>query len=174
MNLPSGWFSDEDISHYRELVEKVPIGGTVCELGVWLGRSMCSVADIIKKNKLKVIAVDTFKGTEGYETGRLVKDIDLSKCFQENTASFGIKPKIYQMTSKEASKLIKNETLDLVFIDAEHSYEAVKDDIKNWLPKIKAGGIICGHDYNPSWTGTMKAVDEIGTDSNNTVWYKQL
>jgi hypothetical protein len=63
MNLPEGWFSPEDIKEYRRLVSRIPVGGTLCELGVWKGRSLCSVADIIKARDIHVYAVDTFEGT---------------------------------------------------------------------------------------------------------------
>merc|ERR1712046_91775 len=50
--------------------------------------------------------------------------------------------------SVEAAKLIQKDLLDLVYIDGDHSYEAVREDIKAWLPKIRRGGIISGHDYH--------------------------
>jgi predicted O-methyltransferase YrrM len=68
--------------------------------------------------------------------------------------------KIYTMSSKEASALIPNE-LDLVYIDADHSYESCKEDILLWSPKVKIGGIICGHDYTLENPGVIKAVDEL-------------
>lgn len=48
--------------------------------------------------------------------------------------------------SVEAVKYV-NEPLDLAFIDADHGYNAVYNDIKAWWPKIRSGGILCGHDY---------------------------
>ncbi len=50
------------------------------------------------------------------------------------------------MSSLDAAKLLPNE-LDLVYIDADHGYQAVKDDIEAWWPKIRKGGILCGHDF---------------------------
>ena len=50
------------------------------------------------------------------------------------------------MSSLDAAKILPN-SLDLVYIDADHGYQAVKDDIDAWLPKIRKGGILCGHDY---------------------------
>ena len=50
------------------------------------------------------------------------------------------------MTSHEASSFFENETLDFVFIDGDHSYQGVLSDIQDYLPKIKKGGYISGHD----------------------------
>lgn len=50
-------------------------------------------------------------------------------------------------------------SVDLVFIDADHSYEAVKNDIRTWLPKVRRGGLLLGHDYNHR--KVKRAVDEI-------------
>ncbi len=80
-----------------------------------------------------------------------------------------------QMKSEEACKHFDDEFFDLVYIDAQHDYEDVKQDIKLWLPKVKKGGVIAGHDYlteditsvpvEIDWSGkemgeVNKAVDE--------------
>lgn len=52
-----------------------------------------------------------------------------------------------QMKSEEACKHFDDEFFDLVYIDAQHEYEDVKQDIEIWLPKVKKNGIIAGHDY---------------------------
>jgi SAM-dependent methyltransferase len=65
--------------------------------------------------------------------------------------------------SMEAVKDFADESLDFVFIDADHHYHNVKDDIREWTKKVRKGGIVSGHDYkefkfkNP---GVMEAVDE--------------
>lgn len=50
-------------------------------------------------------------------------------------------------------------SFDLVFLDADHSYHAVKADILAWRPLVKRGGILCGHDI--SWPGVRWAVEEL-------------
>ncbi len=50
-------------------------------------------------------------------------------------------------SSRNVSKLIANDSLDWVYIDSDHSYNGVKEDIEGWFPKVRKGGIISGHDY---------------------------
>ena len=61
---------------------------------------------------------------------------------------------------------IPNKSLDLVFIDADHSYEAVKNDLLFWYEKIRIGGWLLGDDYNSCHPGTTKAVDEFANKMN--------
>jgi len=70
-----------------------------------------------------------------------------------------------RMTSEKAVTYFKDETLDFVYIDANHSYESCKQDIALWWPKVKKGGIFSGHDYLneelPEGSfGVKRAVDE--------------
>jgi len=62
--------------------------------------------------------------------------------------------------SENASKQIYDESLDFVFIDAQHDYDSVKRDIELWTPKLKPGGLLSGHDYQPNFQGVIQAVDE--------------
>ncbi len=64
-------------------------------------------------------------------------------------------------TSTEAVEICKDNFFDFMYIDGNHKYEAVKEDILGWLPKIKSNGIIAGHDYNHAYEGVIQAVNEI-------------
>jgi hypothetical protein len=59
--------------------------------------------------------------------------------------------------SDVAAKQFHDETLDFVFIDANHTEESVSADIEAWLPKTKT--LLCGHDYGRSYKGVKRAVD---------------
>jgi len=55
-----------------------------------------------------------------------------------------------------------DESVDLIFVDGDHSYEGCKTDIETWLPKLKTGGFMAGHDYgHVRFPGVKQSVDEI-------------
>jgi len=67
-----------------------------------------------------------------------------------------------KMLSMEAAKHIEDGFLDMVYIDADHHYEAAKADIIAFKPKVRNGGILSGHDYTGAWAHTVgRAVDEV-------------
>lgn len=63
-------------------------------------------------------------------------------------------------TSVEAAKDFEDESLDAVYIDAEHDEESVRADIRAWRPKIKRGGILCGHDFVLPHIGRILVYEE--------------
>ena len=67
---------------------------------------------------------------------------------------------VVRMDSLTAARLFPEKYFDLVFIDADHSYESVVADIKVWTPLVNDGGFLTGHDYEGKPTGVKKAVDE--------------
>jgi predicted O-methyltransferase YrrM len=81
-------------------------------------------------------------------------------------------------TSDDAADDFNDEVFDFVYIDGIHQYENVLSDIKNYLPKIKKGGVIGGHDYVSNWPGVQLAVNEIFGAPDKTFkdgsWIKYL
>lgn len=83
------------------------------------------------------------------------------------------------MPSATAAQFIADESLDLVFIDARHTYDSVFDDISLWLPKVRNGGILGGHDYQPGYfDGLVRAVDEkfplVNLTDGDHVWWVEV
>lgn len=72
----------------------------------------------------------------------------------------GMNSEIHWCSTDEAHPRIEDGWADFIFIDAAHSYEAVRRDIRNYLPKVKPDGWFGGHDYHPAFPGVVRAVDE--------------
>jgi len=91
--------------------------------------------------------------------------------------------RLADMTSESAAVITDDFYFDLVFVDALHDEESVDRDIHLWTPKVRKGGIICGHDYdNRRFPGVKNAVDRMfGVENVRTepvrackVWIVQL
>ena len=134
------------------------------ELGVENGENI-----LYLKNRfpnLYIIGVENFSDKPSLKRFKQNEE-NIKKCLN----------KFYVIDTIEASKLLKNESLDYVFIDADHTYNGVKQDIIHWEPKVRKGGFIIGHDYgHPKYTGVNKAVNEFYSDFNvapDCVWYRK-
>lgn len=67
---------------------------------------------------------------------------------------------VYATFSSTFAAVVEEKSVDVVYIDGNHEYEAVSQDIAAFSPKLRAGGILCGHDYVKTWPGVIRAVDE--------------
>ncbi|MBU0980424.1 MAG: class I SAM-dependent methyltransferase [Nanoarchaeota archaeon] len=78
---------------------------------------------------------------------------------------FGRRSKILRTLSQEAIKRFEDDSLDFIYIDANHTYEGCKGDMGQWWPKLRKGGLFAGHDYvdgklPEGLFGVKSAVDE--------------
>ena len=85
--------------------------------------------------------------------------------------------KILRMYSDVAAKLFPDEYFDLIYVDADHSYEGCKKDLEAWWTKVKKGGFFTGDDYTnkrAKYTGVVfgvvQAVDEFAKARGLTVY----
>jgi len=164
-----GFFTEQDASDYRALYEMVPNGASTVEVGCFRGKSLACVADLILEKGLSVLAVDPWGRIENPkydEPGVQGKEDWMFEDFGRTMADFGLGEAVTPMValSEKAAKRVPDRQFDLVFIDGDHSYEAVKDDIEAWGPLVKEGGILSGHDWDEkgeSWPGVHKAVVEV-------------
>lgn len=128
-------------------------GMVVAEIGCWDGGTTQNYVEIIKRNNGKLIVVDWFCGSHGvnglhaYQPGNhdqiyneFVRKINAKGCMDITT--------IYKETSIYAVTKIPDRSIDIVYIDADHRYSAVKTDILIWISKVKNDGLLCGHDYD--------------------------
>lgn len=143
----------------------------VLEIGSYEGRSSYA---LLTGCSGTVYCVDYFEGSD-FKKDWIYKasyDKDIYKTFLENVGHFS-NLKTLKMRSMEAVKQFADKSLDMVFIDGEHRYDYVVEDIKAWLPKTKK--IICGHDYK--YDPVKKAVhDCLGVPKTTVenIWYVTL
>jgi len=89
---------------------------------------------------------------------------------------FGQRAKLWRQESGAAAEALQHRgiQLDFVYIDADHSYEAVRRDLELWWPLVRQGGILAGHDYDKAdmrgCGGVIRAVDHF-VDANKLVLY---
>lgn len=143
---------------------------TAVEVGTLRGDFAKQICEILQP--LEFFAVDPFQLYQGY-TDKPNKyyfenQSNLDKLAYEvddliRVINQGRQSQLLRMMSHQAVDIFDDSSLDFVYIDADHTYQAVKRDIELWYPKIRDGGILSGHDYVPSGRisfGVIQAVDE--------------
>lgn len=143
---------------------------TFVEVGCKEGRTTGHILKTVPDSR--VIAIDPWIAQEKSTdpTKETYKDWDFAKIEAEFWANVGEhkdRCTMLRLTSEEAVdrpahgdwKFLK-QPADLIFIDALHDYEHVKQDIGLWWPKVRVGGILSGHDFNHRWPGCERAVAE--------------
>ena len=97
--------------------------------------------------------------------------------FRQNIIGQEDRVTILQMTTHEAAQELTETLFDMVFIDACHDYDFVRQDILDYRPLVKPGGLLCGHDYKTpgSKFGVNQAVDELilGFHRCGRIWWKR-
>lgn len=116
---------------------------------------------------------DPWTHIDGYIDIANVNNQEFEKIYNEavsNTSQYSTRTKIIRDFSLKASELFENESLDLVYIDADHSYAGCYSDIQAWFPKVKPDGIICGHDYLDA---NIPVIGEFGVKSAVKNFFKR-
>jgi precorrin-6B methylase 2 len=142
---------------------------TLLEIGSFTGES----SEIFAQNFKKVTCIDSWVGKSVEMFLKTCTAQDIENKFDEMAAKYDNIQKIKADSIEAASKIKKK--FDIVYIDGDHTYNAVKSDIASWIDKAKL--IISGHDYNKNHVGVIKAVnqafqkpDEIFRDSSWLIW----
>ena len=167
-----GWFNwrpgqELAVQHFSN-------GSRFVEVGTYLGRSICSLAEVVASSgkNFTIIGIDTCQGSgpEGIKqknyhqaaveagggTFAGILHRNLLACDAAKHVNLIISD------SLSAAKLFPDAYFDWVHLDARHDYQSVHEDIQAWLPKVKASGWISGDDYNSEkWPGLVKAVQEL-------------
>lgn len=166
----------------RKVASRVPRRGLVAEIGVWKGRSTLCMASRLPK-RARILAIDSWEGVpedpQQHDVLYAANGVETAyQEFRKNLRKY-IKAGVVvplRMDSAEGAKWIaRNEglrVLDFAFIDGDHRYEAVSGDIRAYLPLMKPGAILAGHDRH--WPGVISAVEELlpeWREGPGSIWY---
>ena len=170
-NIP-GWTCPRIIELYDEMARELKPGAVAVECGVAYGKSLAYLASVLDPG-VDILAIDiwhTFQGRttmrEAFEDarGRYIAPMQAAfmnvlDVLSDDDAGRGRHKRIefIQARSEDVPQYLDFE-VDFVFLDDHHEYESVYAEIVAWLPKLKPGGVIAGHDVNDHYPGVERAV----------------
>lgn len=178
----TGWYDWHEWA--TETISRLPDGAIYVELGCFLGKSTTAIAGLMKqaceqgpeggpnpfRHKLSLHAVDLFELDESADPRVLEKIPDGSrafgKFFEANLKAAGVRKFVKMIKKATAAAALDYEpqSVDVVFVDADHAYDSVLADILNWWPKLKLGGVMAGHDihsFDSVWKAAHDAAAEL-------------
>tara|TARA_Y100000389_G_scaffold181177_1_gene196567 strand:- start:1164 stop:1733 length:570 start_codon:yes stop_codon:yes gene_type:complete len=134
-----------------------PTPKTMIEIGSYMGESTAMFASVGLFDTIH--SIEPHSGNEEFNKLYGYTWEDVKKEYKINTRYFD-NIIYHQDYSHNVVDKFEDNSIDFIYIDAEHTYESVKRDLELYLPKLKRGGTIGGHDYHEVWPGVCKAIDE--------------
>lgn len=178
--IPSEWSDFFPI--YDEAVATAPPGSILIECGAFWGKSAVYLAEAAKlaDKQLKVYCIDPWSANPTNNPGMFdpahgaaghIEPVvhaqhhnSLFETFAYFVECTGLSPdplRVMRMESLEAAAMFENVgRIHFVFLDDDHSYEYVIQELRVWTPLIRAGGMIAGHDFTQEFNGVIKATAE--------------
>lgn len=180
-----GYLTDGDMLAIAHLSKKVPNNGMIVEVGSFLGKSAVEWARGIESDKksCQIICIDSFNAPS-----HILKDLLVTAEFTLPSASTQLEmfrhytSAFYNIKALEAffnQDFEFDQLVDLVFEDSTHTSKYLTYALPFWWSKVKAGGILSGHDY--STREVQVSVDtfallnnlKVNTFPNSSIWYME-
>lgn len=174
-----GHFNYENV--YKDMIAFAPqySAEKFVEIGAWKGKSICYAGvEIINSGKnIRLDSVDTWEGSPGEPVLMNDESVINKTLYDEFIKNIGPVKHIVtpiKLSSVLAANVYQDNSVFFVFIDGSHLYESIKEDILAWLPKVKSGGFIGGHDIDQpeEFNGVRAAVNEIIGAKNIKIYNK--
>ena len=184
-----GWVNDADFI-YAEVVKNAEDGDHFVEIGVLLGQSTTHMAELIKESgkDIKFDAIDIFwiieETLQNYEQTNHPKqfldyyndvknewDMNIINIIKHPMRILEVEQYVNLITCDEkyAHKIYKDDSLKFVWIDGDHDADVVYNDLVNFWPKLKVGGVIAGDDIH--YKEVLSDVEKFSTEYNVKVQY---
>ncbi|HEB54120.1 MAG TPA: class I SAM-dependent methyltransferase [bacterium] len=165
-----GWLTVDEAITLFELARSLPDENPrAIEIGSWQGKSTVCIAQGLKDKPGAVLTcIDPFDASGDRESedtyGNHAERAGgpLRRAFEANLEHADVRPlvDVRQGFSHELTDDV-DAPIDLLFLDGDHSYDAVRRDFEDWAPKIRAGGLLAMHDVvHPVHEGPRRVVEE--------------
>ncbi len=159
----------EDAVARQLILECVP-NQKICilEIGALYGVNLSILYNhmVTRSKKVKVVCLDPFDGFYSKATDPVLNNPVNKSTFVRNMQISNVPKNDYQIikqysTSPKAIETVKQNTINCIIIDGDHSYDGVKFDFENYFPLLEVGGYVIFDDYNAKeWPGVQKFIDE--------------
>jgi hypothetical protein len=158
----------------RDLLELLPKNSIGVEVGVFKGAFAQELLEVVSPSM--VYLIDPWKGVieSGDMNGQNIEYIHGNDYYSTVILpKFGVLPNVEVL--REHSDILNSfddDSIDWIYIDADHQYPSVKYDLQLAYAKVKPNGYILGHDYNNDMCpGVVRAVDEFCNQRNLQIQY---
>lgn len=151
-----GYMDEKELICLRNTALSMPPGALAVEVGSWKGRSTAAIA----VPHVNLVCVDTFRGMPNDITAWIARREDIYSIFVSNMRRLNLHPKILVMDSIKAAGLFQNDSIDWIFLDSDHSN--FRAEFYSWLPKVKPGGLVSGHDFFGWWPAIPRTLRASG------------
>ena len=167
---------------YLAAVRDAPKGATLVEVGVFLGHSLAYLARCALdsgRDDLTLVGIDPWEWNGTHPDVQAVLD----EAGGKSRDAFDLMMRRHAPEELARVNVLQAKSADIhhpawfVFVDADHSYEGVRDDIAHWEPLVAPGGILAGHDHTDQFPGVKRAcVEAFGADGyrvQGTSWVRK-
>lgn len=147
------------------------------ELGVYTGATLFSLLD--RHPNLHMLGVDTWQPLSDKAQNRITGDVcydalpmqSIRDAVLKRARAYGDRCTILVADTAQSAARVPVRSVDFVFVDADHHTDAVRCDVLAWMPRIRAGGAMFGHDANwPSVQRALKSTFGEWTSLDANMW----
>ncbi len=175
-----GWMSAAELTWLARTAQSA---AAVIEIGCYLGRATRALGDHVAGT---VFSIDPWSGAyfnDDDSVARWFRKLgqsgdDLFAQFSANLADLIAAGAVVPIRAPAAEAVAQvPASVDVVFIDGDHRYEAIRQDLATYRVRVRPGGILAGHDYGRAdWPGVQRAVDEAfpAVTVVDTIWWVRL
>src|SRR5260370_4457258 len=161
-----------------DFVDTLPDACVMAEVGCYRGEA----TRIFLRKAAHLTAVDPWKdyveNNPGGGAGPMPHMADEEREFDAVVADHPDHVTKRKGTSVDVAASVPDASLDLVYLDGNHEYDEISADVQAWVPKVKPGGLIAGHDYDMQRSGVIRAVLELLGEPDavfpDTTWVKRV